>query len=547
MSRLEQEDVQTSHDANLFDDDMEDYAAFQTPIQSDHMEWDLTGMTRMDKREASRMDLDNATGHPPTESDKRERLKTVSDKRRIKEVDYSVELRETVYSQTEQINKMRYEMEKVHRGSNLQQQHMHNMEEMRKQWEAAQREREAQLTKEFEASRAEHQQQLEDRIRSREAASHANREAVETSMQKILEDSRKRFEQELARREEEFRREDVRFDEMEQRLKHEVDKLRAEKESKLAKMEQRFSRSYRLQDRDIEMDNSPHPSAKSTLGTPCLDGIKKLKRIRGISRRTWLVSVTVESDTQEIHQEQSFERDTPPRQQHDASPGASMEDTIARGVEAALRRTLIEKDFPGVKKRSPRKKKIEDEEIRDFLLGEVRRLFKDVFKIAQDADFIIHETANREDVYLYEYEDGPGPDLKNLAFDLKNGFKTPWNSKIIDLLLEEIQRRCSEERWPFQRSEAWPRSPRSQRRDETLKVTRQTTRRRNKYRRRVAVVDHLVKTADETEEDFSAWRWLQQLVKTLGEGGMSSEESDVENDIETVLRVKNMVWRRAVE
>jgi hypothetical protein len=95
------------------------------------------------------------------------------------------------------------------------------MEEMRKQWEAAQREREAQLTKEFEvnhldvrtadtrwwrwqASRAEHQQQLEDRIRSREAASHANREAVETSMQKILEDSRKRFEQELARREEEF-------------------------------------------------------------------------------------------------------------------------------------------------------------------------------------------------------------------------------------------------------------------------------------------------------------------------------------------------------
>jgi hypothetical protein len=49
--------------------------------------------------------------------------------------------------------------------------------------------------------------------------------------------------------------------------------------------------------------------------------------------------------------------------------------------------------------------------------------------------------------------------------------------------------------------------------------------------------------ANETEEDFSAWWWLQQLVKTLGEGGMSLEESDVENDIETVLCVKNMVWR----
>jgi len=143
----------------------------------------------------------------------------------------------------------------------------------------------------------------------------------------------------------------------------------------------------------------------------------------------------------------------------------------------------------------------------------VQCLFKDVFKIAQDADFIIHETANRKDVYLYEYKDGPGPDLKNLAFDLKNGFKTPWNSKIIDLLLKEIQRRCSEERWPFQRSEAYFReilhdcykclwmiwtavqpkitakvtleTPTEleqrliMKKDETLKATRQTTRQRN--------------------------------------------------------------------
>jgi hypothetical protein len=228
----------------------------------------------------------------------------------------------------------------------------------------------------------------------------------------------------------------------------------------------------------------------------------------------------------------------------------------------------------------------------------VRRLFKDVFNIAQDADFIIHEPVGREEVYSYEYEDGPGPDLKNLTFDLRNGSKTPWNSKIIDLLLEEIQKRCTEEQWPFQRSEAYFREILHDRykrlrtiwtaaqpkvtakgiletpaevekrlvtkKDETLKATRQTTRRRNvgpqspdnvgteetsqKYRRRVAVVDHLVKqTSDENEEDLPAWRWLQRLIKTLGEGGMSSEESDVENDIETVLRVKNMTWRRAIE
>jgi hypothetical protein len=68
----------------------------------------------------------------------------------------------------------------------------------------------------------------------------------------------------------------------------------AEKESELANMEQRFSRSYRLPDRDTEMDDSPRPSAKPSSGTPCLDTIKKLKRIRGISRRTRLLSVPAE-------------------------------------------------------------------------------------------------------------------------------------------------------------------------------------------------------------------------------------------------------------
>ncbi|KAG2050201.1 hypothetical protein BDR06DRAFT_974719 [Suillus hirtellus] len=200
------------------------------------------------------------------------------------------------------------------------------------------------------------------------AVGHANCKAVETSVQKILEDSHKRFEQELAQHEEKFNRkkeeeflecEQVRFGEMEQRLKSKVDKLRVEKESELANMEQWFSRSYILLDRDTEMDDSPHPSAKPLSGTPCLDTIKKLKRIRRILHRTRLVSVPAEADMQEIHQEQSFKKDAP-HQQHDTSP---MEDAIARGVEAALRRILIKKDFLLVKKCSPQKKKIEDEEI----------------------------------------------------------------------------------------------------------------------------------------------------------------------------------------
>ncbi|KAG1858001.1 hypothetical protein DFJ58DRAFT_658856, partial [Suillus subalutaceus] len=201
------------------------------------------------------------------------------------------------------------------------------------------------------------------------------------------------------------------------------------------------------------------------------------------------------------------------------------------------------------------------------------------FSISQDSDFMLHEPASHEDVYAYEYKDGPGPNCKHLAFDLKGGPKSPWNDKVIGLLLEELQRRGDQESWPFRRSEVYFREVLQDRykrlrtvwtaaqpkvtakgrletpaeveqrlitkKDEALKVTHQTTRRKNKHLRRVTVLNHLVKyKTDKNEEDLPAWQWLQQLVRTLGEGGMSSEESDVENDIETVLRVKNMTWRR---
>ncbi|KAG2050007.1 hypothetical protein BDR06DRAFT_1011627 [Suillus hirtellus] len=517
-------------------------------------------------REIDQMDLEetveDVTSLPATRTvlDKRERLHVqqkqvvdkTSDKRRIKEVDYSETLRQTIYSQEEQINTMRREMQ------------MQN--NIKKQWEAALREREEQLEKvhqELEENHAQQQEncaqqqkQLEDYIReSRETLSQANREAIDAGMHKILEETHERFTQELrrreaelgeelARREEELRKrkeEECReqssaiFTKMERRLQHEIEKLKAEKESELARMEQQFARHHRVQDNDIEIDNDPPlrrdtgqssaPSAKPSLGTPCLDAIRRIKRTRGVSRRTRLVSIVAEVNTEEVPCESS-EEDVPPPEQHNPSPRASlsMEDAIARGVEAALRRVLIDKEFLGLKKRSPRRRKTEEEEVqrekasesnyeRDFLLGEVRRLFKDMFNISQDADFIAHEAAHREDVYSYEYEDGPGPDLKNLAFDTKNRSKTPWNSRIIDLLLGELRRRGDEERWPFARSEAYFRKILRDRykrlrtvwmcaqpkvtakgvletpaeveerliakKDELLKVTRQMTRRRN--------------------------------------------------------------------
>ncbi|KAG2123448.1 hypothetical protein DEU56DRAFT_699184, partial [Suillus clintonianus] len=141
----------------------------------------------------------------------------------------------------------------------------------------------------------------------------------------------------------------------------------------------------------------------------------------------------------------------------------------------------------------------------------VRRLLKDIFSISQDADFIVHQPAIHEDVYSYEYKDGPGPDTQNLAFDLTHGSNTPWNARILNMLVEELQRRNVEEQWPFQRSDGY-------------------------YK---AILE------DRYKRLWTAWRAAQP--KTLGDGGMSSEESDVENDVQCVLRVKNMAWRRRIE
>ncbi|KIJ59115.1 hypothetical protein HYDPIDRAFT_33511 [Hydnomerulius pinastri MD-312] len=221
-----------------------------------------------------------------------------------------------------------------------------------------------------------------------------------------------------------------------------------------------------------------------------------------------------------------------------------------------------------------------ESELADF--GEVRRLFKDKFGILQDADFITHVSAAADDVHAFEYEDGAGPDVNALSFDLTHSYTSLWNSHILELLLRELQQRSEEDKWPAKKPDNYIREILKNRyrrlRTTWLKAqpkltvngvletpaevekrllremmrlgkeSRQATRRRNKYHRRVAVLDHIAKLKTDTaNDDLPAWEWLQHLIKTLSEHGMSSEESAVENEVEHVLRVKNMEWRRYVE
>ncbi|KAG1719950.1 uncharacterized protein EDB91DRAFT_1257275 [Suillus paluster] len=156
------------------------------------------------------------------------------------------------------------------------------------------------------------------------------------------------------------------------------------------------------------------------------------------------------------------------------------------------------------------------------------------------------------------------------------------NAKTLNILLEELKKGSVEEEWPFQRSDGYYKviledhykqlqmvwraaQPKHTakgsletaaeveerlipKRGENLKSVCQTTCWRNKYLHRAKVLEQVIELKkDGEDEDLPAWHWLQKLIKMLGDGGMSSEESDIENNIKCVLWVKNMAWCHGIE
>ncbi|KAG2358558.1 hypothetical protein BDR07DRAFT_1489309 [Suillus spraguei] len=566
---FQQEDIQTSHDTHLFGDDEDN-----------------------DKGPGDFMDV---LSQPPTSVprlEKRAREEVISGKRRIQEVDYSQVLRQTVYEQQECINNIIEETEVIHQEAQdhieeqrrlAEEEHERRTRDFNERWEKALREQERE--KQEIHTWQEQQQALLRKNVAEELAQHEAKISAKKDRELAEELARHNADLDTRKNQELEEHERAIFAEMEQRLQLEIEKMRVEKENELANMEQRFARHGRQQHAATEIGTDPtqrnaqqppHTPQKPQLKTPCLEMIKKIRKARGTTRKMRLVSVVEDADEpMETHQERSSTIEQEPQrfQPDDVYPMSVMENAISKGIEAALRRILVDKDILTSTKHSPRRKKKQDDEIRieraadlsherDFLLGEIRRLLKDTFSISQDADFIVHQPADRGDVYSYEYEDGPGPNTQNLAFDLKHRFNTPWNAKILNILLEELKKRSVEEEWPFWRSDAYYKVTAKgcletaeevkerliAKRGENLKSVCQTTCRRNKYLRRAKVLEQVIELKkDGEDDDLPAWQWLQKLVKMLGDGGMSSKESDIENDVECVLRVKNMASCRGIE
>ncbi|KAI6105014.1 hypothetical protein EDD17DRAFT_1771288 [Pisolithus thermaeus] len=273
--------------------------------------------------------------------------------------------------------------------------------------------------------------------------------------------------------------------------------------------------------------------------------------------------------------------------QLDLPPVTAVVEAVTKSVEMALR-TLLESGghfsigaIPQSPRQTPQRRRQENHKLqlekamepnhhRNFILAEVCRLFKEKLGIVQDIDFITHVPANAGDVRAYEYEDGPSPDTDNVAFDLTRNHSLPWNSFILSFLLRKFQAHCTQEAWPIRKDDDYIEEVlherykrlqtlwRNARPKLTAKGLIETPAEQEarlveenliqKYHRRKTVLDHIVTMKSEApDDDLHSWQWLQHLIKSLGEHGMSSEESSVENGIENVLRVKKMEWRKNID
>lgn len=77
----------------------------------------------------------------------------------------------------------------------------------------------------------------------------------------------------------------------------------------------------------------------------------------------------------------------------------------------------------------------------------VRDLYKEVFDIDNDDDFVLQSAAPTELVQAYEEDRGPGPDLENIQFDMGDNNKSSWNRVIFAALVARLVEKRKEEDW----------------------------------------------------------------------------------------------------
>lgn len=139
---------------------------------------------------------------------------------------------------------------------------------------------------------------------------------------------------------------------------------------------------------------------------------------------------------------------------------------IQRTTSPRSRRKVPESPIEFFTDSQHRENKVRDQPFQTALLmkyqANVRELFKEVFHLTKDDEYMLYEGASREVVSCFTSGMGPGPDPLALQWDMTTTHKSDWNRQVVDTL-------CSLYMTMQQRSNWTVRSPQSIRNDITNK------------------------------------------------------------------------------
>uniref|UniRef100_A0A8H7XZF9 Uncharacterized protein n=1 Tax=Psilocybe cubensis TaxID=181762 RepID=A0A8H7XZF9_PSICU len=216
----------------------------------------------------------------------------------------------------------------------------------------------------------------------------------------------------------------------------------------------------------------------------------------------------------------------------------------------------------------------ENKELQDEYLALVRSIMKDKFGIERDTDFIDHIPPNPSDIALFMSTKSPddGPNAADLRIDMKGDTSSNWNEALISILVtcaanskvsqlpdvpdwskdylsqnfyQEIER--ARTIWGDNQSKVKARV--NLKREKEAKRNRRNSRRSNKYSKRLFTVKRMIAESEKRDDTaiFNLWSRLLSLLEALEEDGMSSEDSEADDDGDTVYHVRQMPYRRSVD
>ncbi|KAH7917377.1 hypothetical protein BV22DRAFT_979951, partial [Leucogyrophana mollusca] len=172
----------------------------------------------------------------------------------------------------------------------------------------------------------------------------------------------------------------------------------------------------------------------------------------------------------------------------------------------------------------------------------------------------------REEIKRYNRGEGPGPNGDDLRWDMRGQPSSEWNKRVVNILLEKLLQKKEKEKWSLpERSDAYFADAIREKFGRVRTIWRAAQPRMTEddelenendvEERMIANKDQQLKRArmnerryngEEEAADAMVWEWLKDIVERLGEDGMSSEESSVEDEVDVVLRTKIMPWRRDI-